>query len=421
MDNHYNYYTPDQPEDIVDEVTNSEQGKQRKLKRKMPKLVSTICLGLVFGVVGSAAFVTSNIVADRVFGLSKTTENSKTVANTQVSPTSSKTPASSVSDIVANSMPSVVSITSMSVQQVQNFFGNISEQEVQSGGSGIIIGQNDTELLIVTNNHVVADSNTLTVSFVDNESVEAQIKGTEASNDLAVIAVKLEDIKSETMDAIKVATLGDSEKIQVGDQAIAIGNALGYGQSVTTGIISAKDRSITVEGLSMNVMQTDAAINSGNSGGALLNANGEVIGINSAKVSSSISDGIGYAIPISDVTDIINNLMNKETRAKVAENEKGYLGIKGVDVTSESSQMYNMPTGVYVSESTDGGGAKKAGISKGSIITEVDGTTINSMSSLQELLGYYSAGETITVKAQVPTNNGEYKEETFEVTLTAQL
>lgn len=421
MDNHYNYYTPGSSEDNVDEVKQTEQKKSRK---KVPKLVSTICLGLVFGVVGSAAFVTSNIVADRVFGLSETSgNNSKTVANTQVSQTSSQTSdtSSSVSAIVKNTMPSVVSITSLSVQQVQNFFGNISEQEVKSGGSGIIIGQNDTELLIVTNNHVVSDSETLTVSFVDNESVEAQIKGTEASNDLAVIAVKLADIKSETMDAIKVATIGDSEAIEVGDQVIAIGNALGYGQSVTTGIISAKDRTITVDSLTMNVMQTDAAINSGNSGGALLNINGEVVGINSAKVNSSISDGIGYAIPISDVTDIINNLMNKETREKVSENEKGYLGIRGVDVTSESSQMYNMPAGVYVSESTNGGGANKAGITKGSIITEVDGTTVTSMSGLQELLGYYKAGETVTVKVQVPSNSGEYKEETYEVTLTGQL
>ena len=303
----------------------------------------------------------------------------------------------------------------MSVQQVQNFFGGVQEQESKSVGSGIIVGQNDDELLIVTNNHVVEGSNTLTVSFIDEESVEANVKGTDAAKDLAVIAVPLDSIKSSTMDAIAVATLGDSTKLKVGEPAIAIGNALGYGQSVTTGIISATNRELdTYDG---ELIQTDAAINPGNSGGALLNANGEVIGINSIKVATDTVEGTGYAIPISDASSIIQNLMNKETRTKVAEGEQGYLGIEGVDVNTESAQMYNMPTGVYISKVVNGGGAEKAGLAKGSIITGLDGTTVNSMDTLKEQLQYYKAGEKVTLTVQTPDKSGEYKESSVEVTL----
>ena len=312
-------------------------------------------------------------------------------------------------------MPSVVSITNMSVQQVQNFFGGVQEQKSESVGSGIIIGQNDTELLIVTNNHVVEGNDTLTVSFIDEESVEANVKGTNAAKDLAVVAVKLSDIKDSTMDAIAVATLGDSTQIQVGEPAIAIGNALGYGQSVTTGIISATNRELN--GFDGKLIQTDAAINPGNSGGALLNAKGEVIGINSAKVATDTVEGMGYAIPISDASDIITNLMNQKTKTKVAENERGYIGIQGVDVTADSAEMYNMPTGAYVSEVISGGAAQKAGISKGAVITGLDGTEINSMSTLQEQLQYYKAGEKVTLTVQTPGKNGEYEKNDVEVTL----
>ena len=319
------------------------------------------------------------------------------------------------SDLAGNAMPSVVSITNMSVQQVQSFFGGVQERESQSAGSGIIIGQNDTELLIVTNNHVVEGSDTLTVSFIDEECLEANVKGTDAGKDLAVLAVGLDKIKDSTMEKIAVATLGDSEQIQVGEEAIAIGNALGYGQSVTRGIISATGRSI--DGIDSSLIQTDAAINPGNSGGALLNAKGEVIGINTAKAAMNAVEGMGYAIPVSEARETIETLMNRETRTKVAEEERGYIGIRGEDVSQDISQMYNMPTGVYIAESIKGGGAARAGIAKGSVITAINGTGVTGMESLQEQLQYYKAGETVTLTIQVPGNDGEYKSQDVEVVL----
>ena len=319
-------------------------------------------------------------------------------------------------------MPSVVSITSMSVQEVQNFFGQVGTQESTSSGSGIIISQSDTELLIVTNNHVVEGSDNLTVTFADNTSVEANIKGTNSENDLAVIAVPLDSISDDTMNSIAIATLGDSDSVKVGEPAIAIGNALGYGQSVTTGIISATNRQIETSSgtTSTGLLQTDAAINPGNSGGALLNANGEVIGINSAKLAANEVEGMGYAIPISDVSDIITDLMNQTTKEKVDEAERGYLGIQGLDVTSETTQRFNMPEGVYVSEAIKGYGAEAAGITKGNVITGLDGDTIDSMETLQNKLQYYKAGEKVKVTVQIPGNDGEYKEKTVEVTLSEQ-
>ena len=304
----------------------------------------------------------------------------------------------------------------MSVQEVQNFFGGISQQESESAGSGIIISQNDSELLVVTNNHVVEGSDTLTVTFNDGNSVEAQIKGTDSARDLAVVAVPLDKISDDTMNAIKVATLGDSDSLKVGEPAIAIGNALGYGQSVTSGIVSATER--TLDGYEGGTLiQTDAAINPGNSGGALLNSNGEVIGINTAKVATDSVEGMGYAIPISDASDTIQNLMNQETKTKVSEAEQGYLGIQGVDVSDESAKMYNMPTGVYISDVVKNGGAQQAGLTKGSVITGLEGTTISDMNSLKEQLQYYRVGDKVKVTVQVPGNNGEYTEKTVEVTL----
>lgn len=267
----------------------------------------------------------------------------------------------------------------------------------------------------MTNNHVVEGSKTLTVTFNDGESVEANIKGTDSAHDLAVVAVPLDKIPKGTMDAIKVATLGDSDALKVGEPAIAIGNALGYGQSVTTGIISATQR--TMSEFDGEYIQTDAAINPGNSGGALLNANGEVIGINSAKINSSAVEGMGFAIPISDASEIIQKLMNRETRARVAENERGQLGIVGYDVNEDAAKMYNMPIGVYVSEVAAGGGAEAAGITKGSIITEFDGSSVDGMDALKELLTYYKAGEKVSVTVQAPEKGGEYKKEQITVTL----
>ena len=383
---------------------------------------------LLFGVVSSATFLTTNMVGSKVLGLEQKTtkEVSNTTQNKASLSKASSVITSDVSNVVESVMPSIVSITNMSVQQVQSFFGGTSQQEVTSAGTGIIIEQTDSELLIVTNNHVVADSNQLTVTFDDQSSVEADIKGTDSAHDLAVIAVQLDKISDDTLDKISVATLGDSTKLKVGEPAIAIGNALGYGQSVTTGVISATDRESqttdsatgeTTGSSDVKLIQTDAAINPGNSGGALVNANGEVIGINSAKLIGEDVEGIGYAIPISDVTDIITNLMNQETKTKVSEAERGYLGITGLDVEDSDSQRYGMPTGVYISEVSRGGGAADAGITKGSIIVGFNGITIDSMESLQEQLQYYKKGEKVTLTLQIPGEGGEYQEQTVDVTL----
>ena len=395
----------------------------------MPKAVAVAGLALLFGVVSSATFLTSNIIGSRILGLNETAESdsgsSRTVAGSASLSRTSSVVTSDVSDIVENVMPSIVSITNMSIEEVQNFFGGISEQKSESAGTGIIISQNDSELLIVTNNHVVEGNDTLTVTFDDGNSVEANIKGTDSEYDVAVIAVPLDDISDDTMDSIAVATLGDSTSLRVGEPAIAIGNALGYGQSVTTGVISALNRSVSetdsqtgeVTESSAKLIQTDAAINPGNSGGALVNASGEVIGINSSKLVGETVEGVGYAIPISDVSDLIENLMNQETKTRVAEEDQGYIGITGMSVSSEYSQQLNMPSGVYVSEVTPGGGADAAGMTRGCIITAIDGTTVDGMEALQEQLIYYAAGETVTLTIQVPQTNGEYAESTVNVTL----
>ena len=415
MENQYTYYKPE-PDDM--NGMNEETPKPKK-NRKVPKPVKLVCAGVAFGLVASVTFQTGNYVGTKVFGTTttngKTAKTAQTVDGAKLTTSSSSTGTSDVATIAKNAMPSIVSITNMSVQEVQSFFGGTQQQESTSVGSGIIIGQTDSELLILTNNHVVEGNEKLTVSFVDNESVEANVKGTDSTKDLAVVAVKISDVKDSTMDEIAVATMGDSSKLEVGEQVIAIGNALGYGQSVTTGIVSATGR--TIDGFDGEYIQTDAAINPGNSGGALLNANGEVIGINSAKINSSAVEGMGFAIPISDASDVIQNLMNKETRSKVSDEERGYLGIKGYDVSEEGAQMYNMPTGVYVKEVMSGGGAEKAGLTKGSIITGFEGSSISGMSSLQEQLQYYKAGEEVTLTVQIPDKNGEYTEKDIKVTL----
>ncbi len=417
MSNEYNYYNPN-PEDFDHNNIFDEQPKQekpKKPKKKMPKWAGIVGLALVFGIVASAAFQASNIVFDKVTGNdTKTVKQSSAAGSSQLTQTAS-TVTSDVSKIAESAMPSIVSITNMSVQEVQNFFGQTQQEESTSLGSGIIIDQNDSELLIVTNNHVVEGADTLTVTFVDNESVEANIKGTDATRDLAVVAVPVDSIKDSTMDEISIASLGDSDELQVGEPAIAIGNALGYGQSVTTGIISATEREL--DGFDGKLIQTDAAINPGNSGGALLNANGQVVGINTAKINSSVAEGMGYAIPISDASDIITSLMNQETKTKVSEKEQGYLGITGVDVSDDSSEMYNMPTGVYIREVSKGSGAEQAGLAQGNIITAINGTTVDSMSTLKEQLTYYKVGETVELTVQVAANDGSYQEQTVSVTL----
>ena len=416
MENQYTYYKPE-PDDM--NGMNEETPKPKK-NRKVPKPVKLVCAGVAFGLVASVTFQTGNYVGTKVFGTittnGKTAKTAQTVDGAKLTTSSSSTGTSDIASIAKNAMPSIVSITNMSVQEVQSFFGGTQQQESTSVGSGIIIGQTDSELLILTNNHVVEGNEKLTVSFVDNESVEANVKGTDSTKDLAVVAVKISDVKDSTMDKIAVATMGDSSKLEVGEQVVAIGNALGYGQSVTSGIVSATER--TLDGYEGGTLiQTDAAINPGNSGGALLNSNGEVIGINTAKVATDSVEGMGYAIPISDASDTIQNLMNQVTKTKVSEAEQGYLGIQGVDVSDESAKMYNMPTGVYISDVVKNGGAQQAGLTKGSVITGLEGTTIIDMNSLKEQLQYYRVGDKVKVTVQVPGNNGEYTEKTVEVTL----
>lgn len=441
MENQYNYYNSDGMNGNGQSETpfHDDNGGQKhqvphgkKPQKKIPKAVAVTGFALLFGVVSSGTFLASNVVGSKVLGLTGVTKTNttatKSVSSNASLSKSSSVVTSDVSSIVENVMPSIVSITNMSVQQVQDFFGGVSQQQSESAGTGIIISQNDSELLVVTNNHVVAGSDTLTVTFDDGTSVEANIKGTNSEYDIAVVAVPLDSISDDTMKAISVATLGDSTQLKVGEPAIAIGNALGYGQSVTTGVISALNRSVsetneqtgeTTES-DAKLIQTDAAINPGNSGGALVNASGEVIGINSSKLVGDSVEGVGYAIPISDVSDLIQNLMNQATKTKVAEKDQGAIGIKGMSVPTEYSKQLNMPEGVYVSEITKGGGAEAAGMAKGSVITAIDGTTVSSMDDLQEQFQYYAKGDKVSLTIQIPQSNGEYEEKTVEVTLGAK-
>lgn len=382
------------------------------------KVFGVIALAILFGVVASFVFQGTNRIANGLLGeTAQDNGNGKTeVDSTQVITNAGTSIKSDIADIAEGVMPSVVSITNISIQEVQNyFFGGTTQYEVPSSGSGIVVGQNDTELLIATNNHVIEGSKTLTVAFIDGSSANAQVKGTDSDMDLAIIAISLKDLKKETLEKIKVATLGDSDKIRVGEPMIAIGNALGYGQSVTAGIASALNT--TIEGYEGKLIQTDAAINPGNSGGALVNANGEVIGINTAKIKDESVEGMGYAIPISDVLDVLNELMNKKTRTKVPEGQRGVIGIMGRTVDAQTSQYYNMPEGVYVSELVEGGGAEKAKLPIYSVITEIDGYDVDSMEELQEELQYYRAGETVELTIMVQGRDG-YTEEKIQVTLT---
>jgi len=420
----------------------SENINQTKKKGKKGGFVKTVAkcvvLALIFGSVSSAAFMGVNYIGRQTFGDSveqpiKVQEEvglNKTPP-ASVSPVTTGNPSGTydVSDIVANCMPSVVSITKLKSTEFRTFFGTY-KQDRPSSGSGIIIGQNDTELLIVTNNHVVSDAKELSVYFnsdgeaADEDNViSASIKGTDVNKDLAVIAVKLDDIPQETKDIIKVATVGDSSTLKVGNPVVAIGNAYGYGLSVTSGIVSALNREVSVtddngQTITNKLIQTDAAINPGNSGGALLNSKGELIGINSVKFISEDVEGMGYAIPISDVESIIGDLMNKTTRYEVLDLDKrGYLGINCVDVTSDVSKSYNMPMGVYVTSTVEGAAAEKAGIQKGDIITKLDGSSITGYAQLQDALQYYAAGETVPITVKRPQGS-EYMEIELSITFS---
>lgn len=402
--------------------------RQKKTERNNGfgmKLAKCAALAAVFGLVAGGVFVGTGYLGMTKLGVTKSDSDSKSVtvestkiAGTATSTESTEVGAIDVSGIVDEVMPSIVAITNMTEAQYRNFFGQVQNYESESAGSGIIIGQDNDYLYIVTNNHVVAGATSLTVCFVDDQTVTAEVKGTDSNSDLAVVAVKISDISGDTMKNIKVATMGDSDSVKVGESAIAIGNALGYGQSVTTGVISALDREVTLQdestGSTTNALiQTDAAINPGNSGGALLNLQGEVIGINSAKYSDTAVEGMGYAIPIATAKPIIDDLIQRET---VDEAESAYLGIAGADITEDVSETYNMPRGIYVTKVVENSAADEAGIQKGDILTAFDGKKISSMEGMQEMLRYYKAGEKIKVTVQ-QANNGQYEEKELEVTL----
>lgn len=391
------------------------------------KLAKCAALALVFGLVSGTVFEGIHLASGALFGAGEETASAQGSVLTQSNnggeikstSTSSTYVATDVSDIVEEVMPSIVAITNISVAEYQSFWGGKQTYEVPSCGSGIIVSQNDDYLYVVTNNHVVDGANSLTVTFCDDSTVSAQVRGTDPSTDLAVIQVERASVEDETMANIKVATLGNSDDLKVGEASIAIGNALGYGQSVTTGCISALNREVTVSDSNSNtnytaeLIQTDAAINPGNSGGALLNAAGEVIGINSVKYSDTDVEGIGYAIPISTASPIIEDLITKE---KVDESNSAFLGIAGVDVTDDVAKTYNMPTGVHVAQVTEGSAAEQAGIQVGDIITGFDGREITSMEELSTRMQYYKAGDTVEVTIK-RASDGEYVEQTLKVTL----
>lgn len=402
---------------------------EKKKKERKPggfgkQLAKCAALALVFGLVAGGVMTGVNYASGKIFGTtnasnvqaSLTTGDDSTVQPTAIS---SSYVATDVSDIVDEVMPSIVAITNVSQTEYQSFWGQSKTYESTSCGSGIIVSQDKEYLYVATNNHVVEGANSLTVTFANDDTVSAEIKGTDPSTDLAVVKVALSSIKDDTMSAIKVATLGSSDTLKVGESCIAIGNALGYGQSVTTGVISALNREVSVSDSSNStnytaeLIQTDAAINPGNSGGALLNTAGEVIGINSVKYSDTSVEGIGYAIPMDTAKPIIEELITKE---KVDESNSAYLGIAGVDVTSDVAKTYNMPTGVYVAQVMEGAAAEQAGIQKGDIITKFDGKDVTSMEELSSNMQYYAAGTTVDVVIE-RSSNGQYEEQTIPVTL----
>lgn len=379
------------------------------------KLVKVAAMAAVFGLVAGIVFQGVNVVSSKVLGIESNPVSDNTPISVTQTTSDGTTTSTDVSELVDNAMPSMVAITSTIVENY-SYFGRTLSQEAEGSGSGIIVGKNDNQLLIVTNNHVIDGAKTISVCFIDKEIVQAEVKGTDPSSDLAVVSVDMDDIKPETKAVIKVAVLGNSDELKLGQMAVAIGNALGYGQSVTVGYISAKDRTISVgsgsSATTMNLIQTDAAINPGNSGGALLNMKGEVIGINSAKLADTDVEGMGYAIPITHAIPIINELMNREV---LKESEKGYLGITGQDITEENN-IYNMPTGVYVYEVAEEGAAKEAGMQQGDIIVKINGTTVKNMEAVQNKVNNTKVGTKITVTV-MRNVSGTYEEIDLEVTL----
>lgn len=428
----------------------SPSGHRRNQNSFQKKAGATIALAVIFGLVAAVVFQAANFAADRFLNTGKSSVQIKTTDSVDLQETASDDSTAdkvlsdsengTVAAVAQASMPSVVAITTVSVQEIPSFFGYSSRQyKSASTGSGIIVGDNDDELLIATNNHVVDGATTLSVCFIgddvanaetetvnagDNgdlnveDAVSAKIKGTDADNDLAVVAVKKSDIPEDTLNQIKIAQIGSSDDLAVGQQVVAIGNALGYGQSVTSGWISALNRTISTDDgtNSTGLIQTDAAINPGNSGGALLNMKGELIGINSAKYADSAVEGMGYAIPISKAKPILEELMNRETREKVDSSKKGYLGVSLASLTTEAIEMYNMPTGAFVRNVENDSPAQEAGICKGDIIVKFDGQKVSDGDDLLDKLQYYKSGEKIEAVIARATN-GEYEENTVELTL----
>ncbi len=421
-------------DNIEKEFTQDQQKKEKKVREKKPmttgrKWATVVAMALVFGLIAGGTMFGVNAAGNYLAGNDSSSDEvgqTQTTASDSNSSSSDGSGQGTVAEVAKNAMPSVVTISTMSVEEMRSFFGGTQQYEVQGAGTGVIVGENDTELLIATNNHVVEGATSLSVGFIDEESVEGEVKGTDVNNDLAVVAVKLSDIPEDTMNQIKIATVGDSDDLQLGDQVVAIGNALGYGQSVTSGYVSALDRDLTLtdqSGTTINstgLIQTDAAINEGNSGGALLNMKGELIGINEAKSSSTSTgatvDNIGFAIPIDKAEDSLQQLMNLKTREKVDASQASYLGIRGEDVSAEASELYGIPTGVVITEVVENGPADQAGVKKGDILTELDGRSISSMAQLQDVLQYYAAGETVDLVVQ-RSDNGEYQAQTLSITL----
>ena len=400
------------------------KGKERK-KSKVGKAVGLVASAAVFGLVAGGVMVGVNTVANSYIASNVETKDNIVIGNqTDIKSDSESTAAPAtnlsnmdVSTIVDKAMPSVVAIYGKAEITQNSFFGTQS-YEAQSSGSGIIVGKTDTELLVVTNNHVIADTDSLEVEFNDGTKATASVKGGDSDNDVAVVAIKLSDLSEDTLSKISIANIGDSNDIKVGQGVVAIGNALGYGQSVTVGYISALNREVKTEGgTSRNLLQTDAAINPGNSGGALLNMKGEVIGINSAKYSDTDVEGMGYAIPISAVKDLIAELSSKETRTVVAEENQGYLGIQGKDIDEEMAKAYDMPQGIYVYKVVEGGAAASSDLKAKDIITKFDGQSVRSMESLKNMLTYYESGKTVDLTVQRLDESGNYVEKTVTITL----
>lgn len=428
----------------VPPLNQSENGRKEKKAKKsgkagavFRKFLLAASLGLFFGLCAGIGFQAVDTLMEREESANVSnplTDETTSGAGVAVKENSSgevertnntiNAVTTDVSDVVEEVMPAMVSIMNSYTQNIQ-YFGRTISQEGQASGSGIIIGENDTELLVVTNYHVVEGAETITVSLIDGTEAEAQIKGTNSDRDLAVIAIALEDLSAETKSSIAIAALGDSDSLKLGEPAIAIGNALGYGQSVTTGVISGLNREIQVSGSTIGqgnsgtLIQTNAAINPGNSGGALLNLKGEVIGINSNKIGETTVEGMGYAIPISAVESIISDLMLQETRTKVSDDEVGYMGVTLLTVTEEVSELYGMPRGIYISEVVAGSPAEQAGIVKGDIVTKIGGTTVQTDVEMKNAMQYYAAGSTVEITIQHGTVTG-YEEKVITVELVSR-